>query len=347
MTARALLTAALAALAIGLASGAACAQEDPPEDDEREESSASEQEERDDREEDVVGSIGRVVHDIGEAMQREAPERARIRWSPSWPRYRFDELVLTLGMGLVIALAEFLPTRSEPNWSGVTILDRGAQDALGLADHHAREGVEIASDVLVSTLVIWPLLVDSLLYAGVGEGAWDVAWQLSLISLEVFADQPRAQHHPEAPEPARAPHQHLLPRGAGVRRRSLVRRSPPAESFWSGHVSNAFAGAALVCLHHDVLDLFGDAGTDGAICGAALAAATTTGLFRIMSDRHWITDTLTGALVGSLVGVLVPWLLHYQGGARPPLRGSSPPVMVFVTPTADESTLGLSASGFW
>ncbi len=346
MTARALLTAALAALAIGLASSAACAQDDPPEADEHEESSADPQAE-DREEEDVVGSIGRVVHDIGEAMQREGPERARIRWSPSWPRYRFDELVLTLGMGLVIALAEFLPTRSEPNWSGVTILDRGAQDALGLADYHAREGVEIASDVLVSTLVIWPLLVDSLLYAGVGEGAWDVAWQLSLISLEVFAINHALNITLKLLSRRERPINTYCREEPGYDADPSCADPPPAESFWSGHVSNAFAGAALVCLHHDVLDLFGDAGTDGAICGAALAAATTTGLFRIMSDRHWITDTLTGALVGSLVGVLVPWLLHYQGGARPPLRGSSPPVMVFVTPMADETTLGMSASGLW
>lgn len=287
-----------------------------------------------------------LVARIGDALREDARQSGRVRWDPSWPRYRADELVLTLGLGLVIAMAEFLPTRSDPNWSIASDLDVAVQGALGLADPQARAGVALASDLLVTTLILWPLAVDSLLYAGVGEGAWDVAWQLSLISLEVFAinhalniaikllsrrERPIGVHCRERPGYASDPH---------------CQDPPPAESFWSGHVSNAFAGAALVCLHHDVLDLFGDAGADGAACGTALAMASATGLFRIMSDRHWVTDVLTGAVVGSLIGVLVPWLLHYQGGARPALRGTSAPPIA-LAPMLDQNTLGMSAFGLW
>lgn len=297
--------------------------------------------------EDVVDSLGQAVHDLGESMRADGPDRSRIRWSPSWPRYRFDELVLTLGMGLVIALAELLPTRSEPNWSGVTIFDTATQDALGLDDPEQRHGVEIASDVLVSLLVIWPVAVDSLLYTGLGEGAWDVAWQLSLISLEVFAINHALNITLKLLSRRERPINTYCRDQPGYDADPVCADPPPAESFWSGHVSNAFAGAALVCLHHDVLDLFGDVGADGAMCGGALATAAATGLFRIMSDRHWITDVLMGAAVGSLIGTLVPWLLHYQGGGRPPLRGTAPPVMVLLAPMADEDTIGLSASGIW
>ncbi|MCA8922107.1 MAG: phosphatase PAP2 family protein [Planctomycetes bacterium] len=122
---------------------------------------------------------------------------------------------------------------------------------------------------------------------------------------------------------------------------------PPAESFWSPQVSNAFAGAALVCMYHDALDLFGETWSDGIACGTAVAAAATTGLLRIMSDQHWITDVLSGAVVGTAIGVLVPWILHFQGGARPPLTGSDGPTISVLPMSDGNSTLGVSVMGLF
>ena len=297
------------------------------------------------RGEDVVVSLGDAVEDLGESMSRRA-ESARIQWDPSWPRYRVDELVLTLGMGIVIALAEFLPTRSEANWSSASDLDLAVQSGLGLGNPRAREAAEVVSDVLVSALVIWPILGDSLLYTGAGEGAWDVAWQLSLISLEVFAINHALNIGLKLLSRRERPIGYYCANRPGYDADPVCADPPPAESFWSGHVSNAFAGAALVCLHHDVLDLFGDEGADGAMCGSALALAATTGLLRIMSDRHWVTDVMTGALVGSAIGILVPWILHYQGGGRRPLRGTSAPPIALAPMIGDE-TYGVSAFGLW
>jgi membrane-associated phospholipid phosphatase len=275
--------------------------------------------------------------------------RGRIHWDPSWPRYRLDELVLTLGMGLVIGLAELLPTRADPNWSGITDFDTAVADGLGLDSAADRDAIQITSDVLVATSVVWPLLFDSILYAGLIHGSWDAAWQLSLISLEVFAinhalniaikllsrrERPVNTYCRDRPEYAAE--------DPACQPGSL----PPAESFWSGHVSNAFAGAALVCMHHDMLDLFGDAVSDGMACASAVALAATTGLFRMMSDRHWITDVITGSIVGTLIGTLVPYLLHFQGGARPPLRGADTPLMTFL-PMVGEDRIGMNAIGVW
>ena len=297
------------------------------------------------RGEDIIVSLGDAVEDLGESMSRPA-ERARIRWDPSWPRYRFDELVLTLGMGIVMALAEFLPTRSEANWSSASDLDLAVQSGLGLDSPGARAAAEVVSDVLVSALVVWPILVDPILYTGAGEGAWDVAWQLSLISLEVFAINHALNIGLKLLSRRERPIGYYCASRPGYDNDPVCADPPPAESFWSGHVSNAFAGAALICLHHDVLDLFGDEGTDGAMCGSALALAATTGLLRVMSDRHWITDVMTGALVGSAIGILVPWLLHYQGGGRPPLSGTSAPPIALAPMVGDE-TYGVSAFGLW
>lgn len=296
--------------------------------------------------EDVVGSLGAAIGELGESLGAGAEPHGRIRWDPRWPRYRFDELVVTLGMGLVIVLEEALPTRTDPNWQAVTDLDLEVADALGLRSAEARDAVEEISDGLAAALFVWPVALDSLLYAGLGEGAWDVAWQLSLISLETIAINHALTVLVRLLTRRERPLGRFCREEAGYDADPVCEQQPPAESFWGAHVSNAFAGAALVCMHHDVLDLFGDEVADGMACGTALAAAATTGMFRIMSDHHWVTDVMTGAVVGSLSGILIPWLLHFQGGARPPLEGTDLPPMAFF-PMMGQGTIGVSGMGLF
>lgn len=295
--------------------------------------------------EDVVRTFGTAIGDFGETLATGPARESRVRWDPTWPRYRFDELVITIGAGLVILFEELLPTRTDANWQAVTDFDLEVARALSLPDFQARDTVEEISNGIVVGLIAWPVLFDAVIYAGLGENAWDVAWQLSLIGLEVFSlnhvlnvlvrllarrERPLGQFCREDPtydDP-------------------ICRDQPPAESFWSPQVSNAFAGAALVCLYHDALDLFGEAWADGVACGTAVAAAATTGLLRIMSDQHWVTDVLSGAVVGTAIGVLVPWILHFQGGARPPLTGNEAPTISFL-PMIGGDALGVSAMGLW
>jgi len=188
--------------------------------------------------------------------------------------------------------------------------------------------------------------IDSLLYAGLGEGAWDVAWQISLLSLEVFAINHAVTVLVRLLARRERPLGRFCRSESGYNVDPTCRDQPPAESFWSAHVSNAFAGAALTCMYHDVLDLYGDEGADFTVCGTSVAAALATGLFRIMSDYEWVTDVLTGAVVGSLSGILLPWLLHFQGGARPPLRGAEVPAITFY-PMVGDGLAGLGAMSVW
>jgi membrane-associated phospholipid phosphatase len=90
----------------------------------------------------------------------------------------------------------------------------------------------------------------------------------------------------------------------------------PDYSFFSGHSSMAFTGAALICTHHAHLPLYGGDG-DALACMGGVTAAILTGLARVTSDRHYLTDVLTGASVGMVSGAILPWLLHYraQGSA--------------------------------
>lgn len=298
----------------------------------------------DDPGEDIVDTFGDAIGGLGDALGPDAQPHARIQWDPAWPRYRFDELVVTLGMGLVILLEELLPTRTDANWRGVTDFDLATASGLGLPTAFARDAVEEVSDALAVGLFIWPVVFDSLVYAGLGEGAWDVAWQLSLISLEVFSINQALNVFVRLLSRRERPLHRFCENDPASYDDPICDRLPAAESFWSPHVSNAFAGATLVCLHHDVLDLFGDEATDGLACASALAAAGATGVLRIMSDSQWVTDVLAGAVVGSALGLIVPWLLHYQGGARPPFSGEDHPTITFL-PMIGDGVLGVSALG--
>ncbi len=296
--------------------------------------------------EDVVRTLGTAMGELGETLAlAPRPDHRRVHWDPSWPRYRFDELVITVGASLVVLFGELLPTRTDANWAAVTDFDLEVARGLAIPSFETRDALEELSNGLSIGLIAWPVLLDSIVYAGLGEGAWDVAWQLSLIGLEVLS-----LNHALT----------VLVRLLARRERPLGRfcredptyddpichDQPPAESFWSPQVSNAFASAALVCMYHDALDLFGEAWSDGIACGTAVAAAATTGLLRIVSDQHWVTDVLSGAVVGTAVGILVPWILHFQGGARPPLTGhEAPTITVLPMIGGDDGTLGVSVMG--
>lgn len=70
-----------------------------------------------------------------------------------------------------------------------------------------------------------------------------------------------------------------------------------ARSFFSGHTSAAFAGAAATCR----LD------KDYCVPGYALAVATA--YLRMAADKHWFSDVFTGAIVGTASGRYIPGLV--------------------------------------
>ena len=76
--------------------------------------------------------------------------------------------------------------------------------------------------------------------------------------------------------------------------------------------------AGLTCVHHQHLPLYGGGVADLAPCLAMIGVSLGTGVARIMGDRHWASDVLTGWTVGALSGYVLPSVLHYGfGGGRP------------------------------
>ncbi|HBQ17388.1 MAG TPA: hypothetical protein DEF51_41765, partial [Myxococcales bacterium] len=82
-------------------------------------------------------------------------------------------------------------------------------------------------------------------------------------------------------------------------------------SFFSGHTSQSFASAAVVCSAHMNMPLLGGGEVEAVPCVTGFAFAAATGLLRMMGDQHYATDVITGALVGTAVGFLLPWALHF------------------------------------
>jgi membrane-associated phospholipid phosphatase len=107
-------------------------------------------------------------------------------------------------------------------------------------------------------------------------------------------------------------------------------------SFFSGHTAFTFALATSM---GTVAELRGYRAAP-AIWGVGLPLAATTGLLRIVADRHYATDVLTGMLVGVGAGVAFPLLLHGRRdgtgttgasleSARVPISGGASMTQVF------------------
>ncbi|MEE9372592.1 MAG: phosphatase PAP2 family protein [Saprospiraceae bacterium] len=68
------------------------------------------------------------------------------------------------------------------------------------------------------------------------------------------------------------------------------------QSFPSGHTSQAFTGATLFFHHYKSKNIW--------LASSAYALAIATGTFRVLNNRHWVSDVFFGAGLGTLVGTL-------------------------------------------
>jgi membrane-associated phospholipid phosphatase len=90
-------------------------------------------------------------------------------------------------------------------------------------------------------------------------------------------------------------------------------------------------------LQHVQLELLGNSAADAAVCGAAAAAALSTGLLRVMSDRHYASDVIVGAAAGAGSALLV-YNLHVR---RTPAERTA----LRISPLLRPDSLGLSLAG--
>ncbi len=249
--------------------------------------------------------------------------------------------VLTAGLlGSGVVALHFAGSTETPAWTRVNRLDAALRGSF-VASADRRAGVRTASDVLLFTAASYPILVDDLALVLVGDRNPALLAELAAIDAQSFAvmglvvgfakvatsrERPYAHHAGCAQEPGRP--------GCGDEDRN--------RSFVSGHAAMSFTGAGLVCFHQrQIAGLYGTRAAGRAACGGMMALATTTGVLRIVGDKHWATDVLAGASVGLFAGMVLPWLLHGRtflevDGER--IRGSFRPLV-------DRGTFGLELRG--
>lgn len=77
-------------------------------------------------------------------------------------------------------------------------------------------------------------------------------------------------------------------------------------SFFSGHTGYAFAmiSAAATVIRARGYEKW------WVVLAVGMPIAVTTGVLRMVADKHYLTDVLTGALLGGLIGWGVPFFFH-------------------------------------
>ena len=266
----------------------------------------------------------------------------RLIWD--YPRFRVSEYI---GTGVLAATGLYVEYgwRSEPvgSWSNGILFDDAARDALRSRSRTTRDRAAGLSNLLLNPTLYFPVL-DSLITPLVSDrGNTYVASQMFLVDWEAITvaslltrvfERSVGRARPSLQECARDPgyDDDCLPQNAG----------PGHMSFFSGHTSMAFTGAALTCIHHQHLPLYGGNAADVITCAIMLGSATTIAGARLVADRHWASDVLSGAVLGLGSGYAVPHFLHYRINSK---NGDAPPIQASILPFATPTGFGLALAG--
>ena len=234
-------------------------------------------------------------------------------FSAGWPFQRTGAIeggaIIGVGAGAV-ALMLFLDAPEQPRWNRPILFDDLLRGVVRtpLADDRARAATFSNAAYL---LAAYPIIVDAGLVTWAGRGQRDAAWQLVLIDAEAIALEAVLSTALKRIVGRARPYLNecrVLPDEPGCTAGANTRNS----SFLSGHALMAFTAAGTLCAQHSRISLYGSG--DAAVCPAALAIATTTGVLRMVADRHWSSDVLAGALLGFAIGTSVSLIhLHHEG----------------------------------
>jgi membrane-associated phospholipid phosphatase len=263
----------------------------------------------------------------------------RLAWREDWRRVGVPEYVATGTLFASSAAFHYLiPPAKSAFWTRPLLMDRQMRSVLRLETDSARNVAGVISDAWVLLSVAQPLVIDSLLVAGLGDANPDVALQLELVSaqsygltvlLNTLAKRVFARERPYGSNCLKDP-KYTADCDSLDRYRS----------YYSGHSALSATSSGLVCANHTHLPLYGGGFRDTAACLASLSMTLVVGALRIASDRHWATDVLAGHLLGFASGYLLPTLLYYHSfrakpvaevpaSQREPLALGAPPVFVY------------------
>jgi membrane-associated phospholipid phosphatase len=261
----------------------------------------------------VLSTAGKSrASELAVPVETETRLPERLSWRPEWRRSDAWDYALTLTAFAGYAATELLPQpEAEPDWDKPILFDNWVRNALVGRSVSERKWAAVGSNVVLS-FSIGHVVADATLVASLHHHAPDVGWQMLVMDSEAYSIS-------------------LLLNGVAKRITSRARpyvesckknpnydpscsNSDPFASFYSGHSAITATSAGLLCAQHTHLALYGG-DWDTAACVNGVVVTTLTAALRIIADRHWATDVLTGHLLGFSSGYFVPELLHFRGGA--------------------------------
>ena len=257
-------------------------------------------------------TLGVALH----AAPASADQEKTVEWNENWPRVHLAEVGAIVALTVASIEINTLPYADHAKWSKPILFDSAARSFFKSNNEKTQEFAAQLSDQLYHGMVLAPYVIDNYVVAmGIHENA-DVALQMTLINLQSLglsgvvalgAEHAVGRARPYTSDcsgPSRADkvgYNHCD--GVGE-----------FQSFFSGHAAAAFTMAGLTCAHHQHLPLYGGGLPDAMACVVMLSLATTTGLMRMVVDRHWASDVLLGTSVGIVSGYVLPSWLHYGFG---------------------------------
>ncbi|MBL8744372.1 MAG: phosphatase PAP2 family protein, partial [Myxococcales bacterium] len=232
-----------------------------------------------------------------------------MEWDDRHPRVFIGEHVLgglAVAGGLTLELGVGQP--ETPRWTDRNAFDDAMRHAFAASSRRDREAASTASFVFEIAAAAYPLVVDSMFVTLAGDRNLDLFEQLMAMNGQTYGLThlfTRALHRTVPRE---------RPTVIGCRSDATYSAECGADdtaSFPSGHVSVAAVAAGATCVHHAYLPLYGGGPPDIAACVGVTASAITTGVLRLVADRHWASDVLVGFALGFGLGVGLPLTLHY------------------------------------
>jgi membrane-associated phospholipid phosphatase len=300
----------------------------------------------------VFALAGVFVLTLADSASAADPDRDdHVEWSPEWKRVRTWEAVDAIALTAASTALANVPSPSKPNFRGPILWDSAVRSALNGHTRQLQLDASSIGDAIFLYGVPGVFAVDTYVALGIHRNA-DVALQMALINLQSLgaagvlslgAERGLARERPYVRDcgpdgVVRDAQGRPLLNKCGVGGENI--------SFFSGHAAATATMAGLTCVHHRHIPLYGGGAGDIAACVAMIGASLTTGVSRIVADKHYSTDVMFGWGVGAFMGYAVPSFLHYGWGHGRPLgevRTGS--VTMVPVPQASPTGGGLGVAG--
>jgi len=258
-----------------------------------------------------------------------------VEWKDEWRKMQAWEYGLTLGMGLGVVGIMTLDDPPADGPTGGVLFDNAVRRLLVADTRSGRDTARLIGDIGYRTMLIYPTLDAVLAWAIHGDGEY--AWQMWAMTVEVTAFAGLVAFVTDHYVPRARPSVTRCKRDGAYE--AFCNEDDEFQSFISGHTAIASAGAGVTCAHHLNAPLYGGGWGDVAACGGTIALALTTGIARLVNDRHYASDVLVAWIVGGAAGFLWPALYHYAD--------TDESLGVMILPFGTSDAIGAQATGTW